>query len=187
MATPEDAYKQAEEKMKKAITATSKEMSTIRTGRANPMMLDRVTIDYYGTLTPVGQMANVSVQGGQTLIIQPYDKSALGEIEKAIAKSDLNLPANNDGSIIRINVPPLTEDRRKDMAKQVKKIGEEGKVAIRNIRRDGTSELDKAAKEENLSEDQIRDHQDSIQKLTDEYNKKMDIMVAEKEKELMSI
>jgi len=187
MSTPEDVHNQTEEKMKKAIAATQKEMGAIRTGRANPLMLERVMVDYYGTPTPINQMANVSVQGGQTLIIQPYDKSALSEIEKAISKSDLNLPPNNDGTAIRLNVPPLTEERRKEMVKQVKKIGEDGKVFIRNIRRDGGSDLDKVKKEANLSEDQFHDHQDKLQKLTDLYNKQMELLVSEKEKELMSI
>lgn len=187
MTTPEDVFSKTEEKMQKAIGATNKEMSTIRTGRANPTMLERISVDYYGTPTPVNQLANVSVQGGQTLIIQAYDKTALGEIEKAIGKSDLDLPVNNDGTVIRINVPPLTEDRRKDMVKQVKKIGEEGKVAIRNIRRDASSDLDKVNTELNLPEDQLRDHQNEVQKLTDQYNKQIETLVSEKEKELMSI
>src|SRR5690606_15931654 len=119
------------------------------------------------------QMANVSVQDGQTLVIQPYDKSSLAEIEKAISKSDINLPVNNDGTVLRLNVPPLTEERRKEMVKLVKKMGEEGKVAIRNIRRDATSEVEKLKKSENLSEDEVKSRQDDIQKLTDRYTQQL--------------
>ncbi len=185
--TPDELHAKTEEKMKKAIAAVAHEMGAIRTGRANPLLLDRVTVDYYGTPTPVRQMANVSVQDGNTLVIQPYDKGMLGEIEKAISKSDLNLPPNNDGSVIRLSIPPLTEERRKEMVKLVKKIGEEGKVAIRNVRRDGTSELDKIKKADNLPEDEVKQRQDDIQKLTDRYTKEIDQLVAGKEKEVMEV
>lgn len=183
----DDIQSLAEEKMKKAIASVQYEMGAIRTGRANPLILDRVSVDYYGTPTPVRQMANVTVQEGQTLVIQPYDKTSLGDIEKAISKSDINLPVNNDGSVLRLNVPPLTEERRKEMVKTVKKIGEEGKVAIRNIRRDATSDLDKLKKAENLSEDDIKLRQDKIQKLTDKYIGHLEQMVSEKEKEVMEV
>ena len=122
MVTVDEIQLTAEEKMQKAIAATQHDMGSVRTGRANPMLLDRVQVDYYGTPTPVNQMANVSVQGGQTIVIQPYDKSGLSDIEKAIAQSELNLPVNNDGTVIRINIPPLTEESRKDMVKLVKKM-----------------------------------------------------------------
>jgi ribosome recycling factor len=175
------------EKMQKAVAATQYEMGSVRTGRANPLMLDRVMVDYYGTPTPVRQMANVSVQGGQTIVIQPYDKSMLSEIEKAIAKSDIGLPPNNDGTVIRLNVPPLTEERRKEMVKMVRKMGEDGKIAIRNIRRDAGNELDRLQKEENMSEDELKSRHDGIQKLTDKYNAELDRVVAEKEKEVLEI
>ncbi len=187
MVSVDEIHATAEEKMKKAVAATQNEMGTVRTGRANPLMLDRVQVDYYGTPTPVRQMSNVSVQGGTTIVIQPYDKSMLGEIEKAIAKSELGLPPNNDGSVIRLNVPPLTEERRKEMSKLVKKMGEDGKIAIRNIRRDASNELDKAQKEENLPEDEFKSRQEQIQKLTDRYTAELDRLVAEKEKEVMEI
>ncbi|MCE3233968.1 MAG: ribosome recycling factor [Vampirovibrio sp.] len=183
----DDIQSLAEEKMKKAIASVQYEMGSIRTGRANPLILDRVTVDYYGTPTPVRQMANVTVQEGQTLVIQPYDKSSMGDIEKAISKSDINLPVNNDGTVLRLNVPPLTEERRKEMVKTVKKIGEEGKVAIRNIRRDATSDVEKLKKAENLSEDEVKLRQDKIQKLTDKYIGQLEQMVSDKEKEVMEV
>jgi ribosome recycling factor len=177
----------AEEKMKKALGAVQNEMGAIRTGRANPLILDRVVLDYYGTPTPVRQMANVSVQEGQTLVIQPYDKGTIGDIEKAISKSDINLPVNNDGAVLRLNVPPLNEERRKELVKVVKKIGEEGKVAIRNIRRDATADVEKLKKSENLSEDEVKLGQDKIQKLTDKYTQQLDQTVSQKEKEVMEV
>jgi ribosome recycling factor len=183
----DDIHSLAEEKMKKAIASAQYEMGAVRTGRANPLILDRVVVDYYGTPTPVRQMANVSVQEGQTLVIQAYDKSSLMEIEKAISKSDINLPVNNDGQVLRLNVPPLNEERRRELVKLVKKIGEEGKVAIRNIRRDATSDVEKLKKSENLSEDEVKLRQDKIQKLTDKYTQQLDQLVSEKEKEVMEV
>lgn len=183
----DDIHASAENKMKKAIAAAQQEMGAIRTGRANPLILDRVLVDYYGTPTPVRQMANVSVQEGQTLVIQPYDKSSLGDIERAISKSDINLPVNNDGATLRLNVPPLNEERRKELVRVVKKLGEEGKIAIRNVRRDATSEIEKLKKSENLSEDDIKQRQEAIQKLTDRYTQQLDQIVTQKEKEVMEV
>ena len=183
----EEIQSLAEEKMKKAIGSAQYEMGAIRTGRANPLILDRVTVDYYGTPTAVRQMANVSVQEGQTLVIQPYDKTALVEIEKAISKSDINLPVNNDGTVLRLNVPPLNEERRRELVKMVKKIGEEGKVAIRNVRRDATSDIEKLKKSENLSEDEVKLGQDKIQKLTDKAIAQLEQAISEKEKEVMEV
>jgi len=182
-----DLLKQGEEKMQKTIAETKKEFINIRTGRANPMILDKISIEYYGTQTPLRQVSNVSVQDGQTLVIQAYDKSALGAIEKAILKSDLGVTPNNDGTNIRIAFPPLTEDRRKELVKQVKKFGEENKVAIRNIRRDITEHLKKVEKSENLPEDEVKKTQEQIQKLTDKYIKEIDVLVAEKEKEVLAV
>jgi ribosome recycling factor len=188
MSSSGDAVKaQTEDKMKKALAATQNEMSTVRTGRANPMLLDRLSIDYYGSPTPVRQIASVSVQDGQTLVIQPFDKTQIATIEKSISKSDLGLTPNNDGSVIRLTVPPLSEERRKELVKMVKKFGEDGKVAIRNVRRDGTDDVDKLKKSENLPEDDVRRYQDIIQKLTDRYIAEMDKLVVEKEKELMEV
>jgi len=132
-------------------------------------------------------MSNVSVSEGQTLVIQPYDKNMLSEIEKAISKSDINLPVNNDGTTLRLNVPPLNEERRKELVKQVKKMGEEGKIAIRNVRRDSSSEIDKLKKTDNLSEDEIKSRHDQLQKLTDKAIQQLEKQVAEKEKEVMSV
>lgn len=187
MSAADDIHSQAEEKMKKAIASVQYEMGAIRTGRANPLILDRVSVDYYGTPTPVRQMANVSVAEGTQLVIQPFDKSILGEIEKAISKSDINLPVNNDGSVLRLNVPPLNEERRKELVKMVKKIGEDGKVAIRNVRRDATADVEKLKKSENLSEDEVKTRQDKIQKLTDRYTQQLDQLVGDKEKEVMEV
>lgn len=183
----DEVRSKAEDKMKKAIASVQHEMGAIRTGRANPLILDRVSVDYYGTPTPVRQMANVTVSEGQTLVIQPYDKALMGEIERAIAKSDLNLPPNNDGSVIRLTIPALTEERRKEMVKVVKKLGEDGKVAIRNIRRDATQDIEKLKKAENMPEDEVKSRQDDIQKLTDRYIDSLERLVSEKEKEVMSV
>lgn len=186
MPTIEQIHQDAENRMKKAIGATQNELASIRTGRANAQLLDRISVDYYGTPTPLRQMSNISTPDGQSLVIQPYDKSAMADIERAIAKSDLGLTPNNDGSVIRLSIPALTEDRRKEMVKQVKKYGEEGKVAIRNIRRDAQDAVKKLEKEENLPEDEIKRQLDEVQKLTDRYTGQMEKVVAEKEQELLS-
>lgn len=182
-----DLFQQGENKMQKTLAETKKEYVSIRTGRANPMILDKINVDYYGTSTPLRQISNVSVQDGQTLVIQPYDKSALGAIEKGILKSDLGVTPNNDGANIRIVFPALTEERRKELVKLVKKIGEDNKVAIRNIRRDMTDSLKKLEKSENIPEDEVKKHQDQIQKLTDKYIREIDNMVVEKEKEVLAV
>lgn len=187
MVTAEEIHTQAEEKMKKAILATQNELGAIRTGRPNPMILDRVSVDYYGTSTLIRQMANVSVADGTTIVIQPYDRSQLNEIERAIAKSDLGLTPNNDGNVLRLNIPPLTQDRRKELVKQVKKLGEEGKIAIRNIRRDATDDVEKLKKTDNMPEDEVKRRQDQIQKLTDRYTQQLEKIVSEKEKEVMEV
>ena len=176
-----------EEKMEKAITQLHREFGSIRSGRANPMILDKVLVDYYGAPTPIRQMSQVTVQGGTTLVITPYDKSTLKEIEKAIIKAEIGITPNSDGICIRLPFPPLTEERRKEIVKDVKKIGEDSKVAIRNIRRDMTDDLKKLEKSENLPEDTVKDNQDKIQKLTDKYTGIIDKAVAEKEKEVMTV
>jgi len=183
----DEILKNGEDKMQKAIANTKKEFANIRTGRANPMVLDKIVVDYYGAQTPLRQLSNVSVQDGQTLVIQPYDRSVIHEVEKAIQKSDLGLTPNNDGTSIRITFPPLTEDRRKELVKTVKKLGEDGKVAIRNIRRDMTDSLKKLEKESSLSEDEVKKIHEKIQKLTDKYTKDIDSVVSEKEKEVLTI
>lgn len=182
-----DILKQGEDKMNKSVLETKKELINVRTGRANPLILDKITVDYYGTPSSLRQVANVAVQDGQTLVITPFDKSVLHGIEKAIMKSDLGVNPNSDGSTVRITFPPLTQDRRKDLVKQVKKLGEEGKVAIRNNRRDTTDALKKIEKSENVSEDEMKKLQDQIQKMTDKHVREIDSLVADKEKEVMSI
>ena len=176
-----------EEKMEKAIAQLSREFGQIRSGRANPMILDKVIVEYYGAPTPLRQMAQVSVQEGTTLVITPYDKSVIKEIEKAIIKAELGIAPNSDGICLRLVFPPLTEERRKEIVKDVKKLGEESKVAIRNIRRDMSDDLKKIEKEEKLPEDAVKDNQDEIQKLTDKYVGIIDSLVSEKEKEVMTV
>lgn len=183
----EELFLLGEEKMEKAIAQLKKELATIRSGRANPLILDKVQVDYYGVPTPLRQMSQVSVQDGTTLVIAPYDKSIMKEIEKAIIKAEIGITPNSDGIVIRLVFPPLTEDRRKEITKDVKKIGEESKVALRNIRRDMVDSLKKLEKSENLSEDIIKDKQDSIQKTTDKYTASVEKIVAEKEKEVLTV
>ncbi len=182
-----EIIQKGEDKMKKSIQSTQKEFSNIRTGRANPMILDTISVEYYGTPTPVRQLANISVQDGQTLVVTPYDKTSIANIEKAILKSDLGITPGNDGSNIRLAFPQPTEERRKGLVKEVKKIGEDSKVAIRNIRREMTDSLKKAEKEENIPEDEVKKQQDEIQKLTDKFIKNIDEIVSEKESEILSI
>ena len=183
----DEMYLFGEEKMEKAIAQMKREFSSVRTGRANPGVLDRVVVDYYGAPTPIRQMAQVSVSEGTGLVITPFDKSIMKEIEKAIIKAELGVAPNNDGVCIRLNFPPLTEERRKETAKEVKKYGEDAKVAIRNVRRDMVDSLKKIEKEENLPEDAVKDNQDKIQKLTDKYVGIIDAQVTEKEKEVMTV
>ncbi len=176
-----------EEKMEKAIAQLSREFGSIRSGRANPGILDKVMVDYYGAPTPLRQMSQVTVQDGTTLVISPYDKTILKEIEKAIIKAEIGITPNSDGICIRLPFPPLTEERRREIVKDVKKLGEDAKVAIRNIRRDMTDDLKKLEKSENLPEDTVKDNQDKIQKLTDKYTGIIDTNVAHKEKEVMTV
>lgn len=182
--TVDEMLSNGTEKMEKAVAALKKEFGQIRTGRANPLILDKVVVDYYGVPTPLRQMSQVSVQDGQTLVITPYDKTILKEIEKAMIKAELGITPNSDGLVIRLTFPPLTEERRKEICKDVKKTAEDSKVAVRNIRRDMTDDLKKLEKEENLPEDAVKDNQDKIQKLTDKYVKIIDEIAAEKEKEV---
>ncbi len=178
---------EGEDKMEKCIAQLKKEFASIRTGRANPMILDKVTIDYYGAPTPLRQMSQVSVQDGTTLVISPFDKSMVKEIEKALIKADLGITPNSDGIVLRLAFPPLTEDKRKEIAKTVKKAGEDAKVAIRNVRRDMADDLKKIEKSENLPEDVVKDNTDEIQKVTNKYIGIVDSVVAEKEKEVMTV
>lgn len=183
----EELFLFGEEKMEKTVAQLQKEFGTIRSGRANPGILDRVMVEYYGAPTPLRQMSQVSVQDGTTLVITPYDKTVMKEIEKAIIKAEIGITPNSDGICIRLPFPPLTEDRRREIAKDVKKLGEDAKVAIRNIRRDMTDGLKKVEKSENLPEDMVKDNQDKIQKLTDKYTANIYSAVAVKEKEVMTV
>ncbi|CCY25566.1 MAG: ribosome recycling factor [Brachyspira sp.] len=183
----EELFLFGEEKMEKAINQLKKEFGSIRSGRANPLILDKVMVDYYGAPTQLRQMSQVTVQDGTTLVITPYDKSVLKEIEKAIIKAEIGITPNSDGICIRLAFPPLTEERRKEIVKDVKKIGEEAKIAIRNIRRDMTDDLKKIEKNEKLPEDLVKDNQDKIQKLTDKFTGIIDSCVADKEKEVLTV
>lgn len=185
--TVDEMLSNGKEKMEKAVASLKKEFGSIRTGRANPLILDKVVVDYYGVPTPLRQMSQVNVQDGQTLVIAPYDKSILKEIEKAMIKAELGITPNSDGIVIRLAFPPLTEDRRKEICKDVKKTAEEAKVAVRNIRRDMTDDLKKLEKEDNLPEDAVKDTQEQIQKITDKYVKTIDELASEKEKEVMTV
>ncbi|RJQ33393.1 MAG: ribosome recycling factor [Actinobacteria bacterium] len=176
-----------EEKMSKAVLHTVEELKGVRTGRASTTLLDRVVVDYYGTKTPLKQMATINVPEPQLITIQPWDKSVIPSVEKAIMASDLGLNPSNDGNLIRLSFPPLTEERRIELTKVVKHIGEEGKVAVRNVRRDSIEELKKLQKDGAISEDDYYREHDHIQKITDENSNKIDEMVASKEKEVMEV
>lgn len=177
----------AKDKMEKSVSALSRQLASIRAGRANASLLDRISVDYYGSPTPVNQIAGISVPEARLLVIQPYDKSALGDIEKAIMKSDLGITPTNDGNIIRLAIPALTEERRKDLAKQVKKEAEEAKVAVRNVRRDANDDLKKAEKAGEITEDDLRGYGEDIQKLTDDFIAKVDAVAKDKEQELLEV
>lgn len=172
--------------MEKAIGALKRDLATLRAGKASPALLDRVQVEYYGAQTPLNQLANINTPDSRTLMIQPWDKSSLGAIEKAILKSDLGLTPSNDGLSIRISVPPLTEERRAELVKNSKKFGEEAKVAIRNIRRDANDDVKKLEKTD-ISEDESRRHQDDIQKTTDKFIAEVEKVLAAKEKEIMEV
>ncbi len=176
----------AEDKMNKSILVLQSDYSTLKAGRANPQILDRITVDYYGTQTPIKQMANISSPEPRVLLISLWDTSALKEVEKAILKSDLGINPTNDGKAIRLIVPELTQERRKELCKTVSKMAEETKVAIRSIRRDANEQL-KKLKKDGVSEDEIKDGETSVQKSTDKMIKKVDGMSADKEKEIMSV
>jgi ribosome recycling factor len=177
----------AEDKMQKGIASYRRELSSIRAGRANPSLLDRIQVEYYGTLTPVNQLATISTPEARLLVIQPYDKTSISDIERAIQKSDLGLTPANDGIVIRIAIPALTEERRAELVKLVKKYGEEAKVAVRNIRRDANDDLKKLEKDGDLTEDDLRFYSEEVQKLTDKYINEVDAVSTSKEKEIMEV
>ncbi|WP_078380871.1 ribosome recycling factor [Sutcliffiella halmapala] len=184
---PKQVITQTKDRMDKAIQAYSRELASIRAGRASAALLDKVTVDYYGAPTPVNQLASINVPEARLLVVQPYDKSSLGDVEKAIIKADLGLNPSNDGTVIRISIPALTEERRKELVKVVKKSSEEAKVAIRNIRRDGNDDLKKLEKNGEITEDELRGYTEDIQKQTDSYIAKVDTVTKEKEKEIMEV
>ena len=180
-----EAISKARQQMDKSIDVLQKDFSKVRTGRASVTLLDGVRVDYYGTPTPLNQLATLAIPEARQITIQPWDQSILKELEKAIQKADLGFTPNNDGKIIRVNIPPLTEDRRKDLAKQVKKMAEAAKVAIRNHRRDINDELKNIKNDKKITEDAFFKAQDEVQKVTDEYIKKCDDLSSHKEKEIL--
>lgn len=182
-----DTMKTAETKMQKCFTNLEHEFSTIRVGRANPAVLDKIMVDYYGAPTPIQQMAAISVSEARVLVIQPWDASSLKLIDKAIQASDLGITPVNDGKLLRLTFPPLTEERRKDLVKQIRKYGEEGKVTIRSIRRDTLEKFKEMKKKSEITEDDLKDCEKQMQKMTDKFVELVDKAVETKEAEIMSI
>ncbi len=183
----QNVKKSAQDKMEKALKALSDDLKKVRTGRAQASMLDNIRVNYYGTPSPLSQVASISTPDAKSFLIAPWEASILKEIEQSIVKSDLGLAPMNDGKVIRLRVPDLTEERRKELAKQVKKIAEDSRVAVRMSRRDANDEVKKALKEKSISEDENKKMEAEIQKMTDEYIKKIDAMAEEKEKSIMTI
>jgi len=183
----QDVIESTEEKMKKSVASLKDGFATLRTGRASAALFDKIRIDYYGEKTPLNQVANISIPEARLIVIQPWDKSQMGEIEKAIRSSDLSLNPSNDGKVIRIAVPPLTEERRKELVKHAKNQAEQTRVAIRNIRRDGNDELKKMLKDASITEDDESKSSAELQKLTDNYINKVNLVLEEKEKEIMEV
>ncbi|ELK44773.1 ribosome recycling factor [Halobacillus sp. ACCC02827] len=183
----EAVINETKQQMEQAVQAFSRQLATVRAGRANPSILDNVYVDYYGAATPLNQLAQVSAPEPRLLVITPYDKTAIAEIEKAIQKADLGLSPSSDGNVVRINIPALTEERRKDLAKVVGKYSEESKVQIRNIRRDSNDKLKKLEKDGELTEDDLRSYQEDVQKVTDQHIVKIDELAKTKEEEIMEV
>jgi ribosome recycling factor len=177
----------AREKMSKAIAVLKEELAGIRTGRATPALLSRIVVEYYGTQVPLQQLASFSVPEPRTLLVQPFDKNAIGSMEKAIMSSDLGITPSNDGNVIRLSFPPLTEERRKDLIKVVHQRGEEGRVAVRNIRRHSKEEIERLERDASISEDELARAEKELQKLTDQHVAEVDVIVAHKEQELKEI
>ncbi|MDR2370333.1 MAG: ribosome recycling factor [Treponema sp.] len=182
-----DVIASNEERMKKTVANLKDGFSALRTGRASAALFDKIRVDYYGEKTPVNQVANISVPEARLIVIQPWDKALIGEIEKAIRSSDLSLNPSNDGKVIRISFPPLTEERRKELVKQAKNQAEQGRVAVRNIRRDGNDELKKSLRDGDITEDEESRLSGELQKLTDSYITKVNQVLEEKEKEIMEV
>ena len=173
--------------MQKSVEKTQQDLNTIRTGRANISLLDKIAVEYYGTETPLKSLANISTPDSTTIVIQPYDKGSMAQIERAVSMSDLGLTPNNDGQVIRLNIPPLTSERRQEFVKLAGKYAEDGKVAVRNVRRDAIEKVRKQEKKSEISKDESHDLQDEIQKITDQYIAKIDKILEAKDKELTSI
>ena len=184
---PEMILLELEEKMENRLDALSKDFSKVRTGRANPKILDDIKIDYYGALTPIGQVGNIGVPEPNQIVVKPYDRSILKEVERAINAANIGVSPNNEGEQLRLVFPTLTTERRKESTKLIKKHGEEAKVSMRNCRRDGNDALKKLEKSSDITEDELKIYQDDVQKLTDKYNTKIDELVKEKEADIMSI
>lgn len=182
-----DIISKADEKMKKSISVLKSDLSTLKAGRANPTMLDRIEVEYYGSMVPVNQVSNISAPEPRVLMITPWEKSSLKDIEKAILKSDLGINPSNDGSVIRLVIPELTEETRRNLVKTVKKYGEDTKIAIRAIRRDANDKIKALKKDSDLSEDEVKKSEEDIQKRTDSYVKEVDKVIEAKEKEIMAI
>ncbi|QNO16450.1 ribosome recycling factor [Alkalicella caledoniensis] len=182
-----DIYTDVKDRMGKAVQSLKKDLASLRAGRANVSILDKVMPEYYGVPTPISQMATVSAPEARLLVIQPWDKTTIPDIEKAILKSDIGITPNNDGSVIRLNFPQLTQERRGELVKVIKKKGEEGRVAIRNIRRDGNDMVKELEKDNEISEDDSRRAQDEIQKITDTFIKEIDGIILKKEEEVMEV
>jgi len=182
-----DVEKAAQERMQHSLGVLKKEFGTIRTGRATPALLDGVTVEYYGAPTPVTQVASVSVPESRSIVIQPWDPSVMGDIEKAILRANLGLTPTNDGKVIRISIPALTEERRKDLVKVARKYAEEGRVSLRNVRRDVNEQIRKLEKDGKVSEDDSRRAQERVQKLTDDFTAQVNQSIEKKEKEIMEI
>lgn len=183
----DDIVKDAESRMGKSVEALEKNLKKVRTGRAHPSLLDSIHLDYYGADTPLNQLANISVEEGRTLVVSPFDRQTVPDVEKAILKSDLGLNPSTAGTVIRLALPPLTEETRKDLVKVVRQEAEHSRVAIRNVRRDANSDLKELLKEKEISEDDERDGEERIQQLTDKMVKNVDQMLKEKEEELMTV
>lgn len=182
-----DSYKSVEDKMKKTISVLKEELAGLRAGRANPAVLDKVTVDYYGVATPINQLGNISVPEARIILIQPWDAKTLKEIEKSIQKSDIGINPNNDGKVIRLVFPPLTEERRKELTKVVKKHGEDAKVAIRSIRRDAIEHFKVQKKNGEITEDDLKTAEKDVQNITDKYIEDIDKVVETKDKEIMEV
>lgn len=182
-----DIINKLDEKMNKTISVLKKDLNSMKAGKANPSMLDKIVVEYYGSQTPVNQLANIFCPEPRVIQIQPWDKNSIKSIEKAILQSDLGLNPSNDGAIIRLLIPELTEETRRDIVKKVKKMGEESKIAIRAIRREANDKIKNLKKENEITEDESKDAEDSIQKITDKFIKNIDEIIAMKEKEVMSV